>query len=86
VQHLLDLKEALIGCFVAMSFSWSVVEMFKMAQPRFREKSCGRSGLLYSTSWSCEINTNTLAMARLTPFPPTFGLAFGPAAITLGQA
>jgi hypothetical protein len=25
VQHLLDLKEALIGCFVAMSFSWSVV-------------------------------------------------------------
>jgi hypothetical protein len=28
VQHLLGLKEALIGCFVAMSFSWSVVEMF----------------------------------------------------------
>ena len=28
VQHLLGLKEALIGCFVAMSFSWSVVEVF----------------------------------------------------------
>src|SRR5664279_420008 len=27
VQHLLGLKEALIGCFVAMSFSWSVVEV-----------------------------------------------------------
>jgi hypothetical protein len=27
VQHLLGLKEALIGCFVAMSFSRSVVEM-----------------------------------------------------------
>jgi hypothetical protein len=28
VQHLLGLKKALIGCFVGMSFSWSVVEMF----------------------------------------------------------
>jgi hypothetical protein len=28
VQHLLGLKEALIGCFVAMSFSWSVIEVF----------------------------------------------------------
>ena len=28
VQHLLGLKEALIGCFVAMSFSRSVVEVF----------------------------------------------------------
>jgi hypothetical protein len=28
VQHLLGLKEALIGCFVAMSFSGSVVEVF----------------------------------------------------------
>jgi hypothetical protein len=28
VQHLLGLKEALIGCFVAMSFSWSVVEVW----------------------------------------------------------
>jgi hypothetical protein len=28
VQHWLGLKEALIGCFVAMSFSWSVVEVF----------------------------------------------------------
>ena|SRR6266404_4822662 len=28
VQHLLGLKEALIGCLVAMSFSWSVVEVF----------------------------------------------------------
>ena len=27
VQHLLGLKEALIGCFVAMSFSGSVVEV-----------------------------------------------------------
>ena len=28
VQHLLVSKEALFGCFVAMSFSWSVVEVF----------------------------------------------------------
>jgi hypothetical protein len=28
VQHLLGLKEALIGCFVAMSFSGSIVEVF----------------------------------------------------------
>src|SRR3977135_1869390 len=28
VQPLLGLKEALIRCFVAMSFSWSVVEVF----------------------------------------------------------
>jgi hypothetical protein len=28
VQHFLGLKEALIGCFVAMSFSWSVVGVF----------------------------------------------------------
>jgi hypothetical protein len=28
VQHLLGLKEALIGCFVAMSFSWSIIEVF----------------------------------------------------------
>ena len=27
VQHLLGLKEALIGCFVAMSFSRSIVEV-----------------------------------------------------------
>ena len=27
VQRLLVTKEALIGCFVAMSFSWSVVEV-----------------------------------------------------------
>jgi len=27
VQHLLVSKEALIGCFVAMSFSRSIVEM-----------------------------------------------------------
>ena len=28
VQHLLGLKEVLIGCFGAMSFSWLVVEVF----------------------------------------------------------
>ena len=28
VQHLLGLKEAFIGCFVCMSFAWSVVELF----------------------------------------------------------
>ena len=27
VQHLLGVKEALVGCFVAMSFSWSVIEV-----------------------------------------------------------
>ncbi len=27
VQHWLGLKEALIGCFVAMSFSWSVIKV-----------------------------------------------------------
>jgi hypothetical protein len=32
VQHLLGLKEAMIGCFVAVSFSWSVVEVFSRSQ------------------------------------------------------